>query len=162
MLIINDVDIIETNANRIYYHSTRNESQQKSNKLATSPALGPFSTTPPILVHSELLSSKDFHRELTDDQSASEQVEDKNPTPISQISQCKTGWTIQGIVTNKTNTHYYKTSRGEGTLFSFDLLDEADEIRATAFNSDCSRFFPIIEIGQTYSLTKATVKPVNR
>ena len=94
MLIINDVDVIETNANIIDYHSTRIESQQKSNNLTTSPVLDPFSTTLPIFVHPKLLSSIDYHRELTDDQSAPQQVENEKPTPISQINQYKTGYNI--------------------------------------------------------------------
>jgi len=59
-----------------------------------------------------------------------------------------TRWSIKGIVTNKTNTHHYKNARGEGIVFSFDLLDSTAEIRITAFNDQCSRLHPVIQIGQ--------------
>jgi len=60
---------------------------------------------------------------------------------------CLARWYIKGIVTNKTNIHHYNNARGEGTVFSFDLLDDTDEIRVTVFNNDCNRLHSTIHIG---------------
>ena len=54
--------------------------------------------------------------------------------------------------------------KGEGKLFSFDLLDhEGGEIRVTAFNEQAERFFQIVEVGKVYMVSKASLvhkKPV--
>ena len=54
--------------------------------------------------------------------------------------------------------------KGEGKLFSFDLLDAAGgEIRVTAFNAEVDKFFPMIEVGGVILLSKAALnhkKPV--
>lgn len=56
-------------------------------------------------------------------------------------------WYIKGVITNKTNIHHYNNARGEGTVFSFDFLDDSDEIRVTVFNNDCNRLYSTIHIG---------------
>ena len=43
----------------------------------------------------------------------------------------------------------WSNAKGEGTLFSIDLIDNAGtEIRATFFKEACTKFFPIIEEGK--------------
>jgi replication factor A1 len=59
-----------------------------------------------------------------------------------------TRWSIKGVVTNKTDIHNYDNARGEGSVFSFDLLDSTNEIRVIAFNNDCKRFHSIIQMKQ--------------
>ncbi|CAF4442296.1 unnamed protein product, partial [Adineta steineri] len=44
--------------------------------------------------------------------------------------------------------HHYNNARGEGTVFSFDFLDDTDEIRVTVFNNDCNRFYSTIHTGK--------------
>ena len=45
-------------------------------------------------------------------------------------------------------------------MFSFDLLDAAGgEIRATAFNATCEKFFPLIQPDSVITLSKASLKP---
>lgn len=38
-------------------------------------------------------------------------------------------------------------ARGEGKLFSFDLLDADGEIRITAFNDQADKFFERVQVG---------------
>lgn len=54
------------------------------------------------------------------------------------------------------------TTQGEGRLFSFDLKDDSGEIRVTAFNEECNRFFDLIEVGKVYTISRGTVKTANR
>ena len=43
----------------------------------------------------------------------------------------------------------WSNARGEGTLFSIDLMDQDNtEIRATFFKESCDMFFPRISEGQ--------------
>lgn len=55
-------------------------------------------------------------------------------------------WSIKARVTKKSNIRTWSNSRGEGKLFSMDLIDESGEIRTTAFNQECDKFFDMIEV----------------
>lgn len=53
---------------------------------------------------------------------------------------------IKARVTNKSDIRTWSNSRGEGKLFSMDLIDESGEIRCTAFKNQCDRFYDLIEV----------------
>ena len=57
-------------------------------------------------------------------------------------------WTIRARVTNKSNIRTWSNSRGEGKLFSINLLDESGEIRATLFKSEVDKFYDMIELNK--------------
>uniref|UniRef100_A0A4W6FLD6 Replication protein A subunit n=1 Tax=Lates calcarifer TaxID=8187 RepID=A0A4W6FLD6_LATCA len=71
-------------------------------------------------------------------------------------------WTIRARVTNKSNIRTWSNSKGEGKLFSFDIVDESGEIKITAFNKEADKFFPLVEQGQVYYISKATLKVANK
>lgn len=54
-------------------------------------------------------------------------------------------------MTNKSAIRTWNNARGEGKLFSMDLLDESGEIRATAFNAECDRFYDLVEVNKVGS-----------
>ena len=66
--------------------------------------------------------------------------------PIASLTPYQNRWTIKARVTNKSDIKRWSNSRGEGYLFSMDLLDESGEIRATAFKAECDKFEPIVEV----------------
>lgn len=53
---------------------------------------------------------------------------------------------IKVRVTNKSPIRTWSNSRGEGKLFSMDLIDESGEIRCTAFRDMCDKFYDVIEV----------------
>lgn len=55
-------------------------------------------------------------------------------------------WVIKVRVTNKSAIRTWSNSRGEGKLFSMDLIDESGEIRCTAFRDMCDKFYDMIEV----------------
>ena len=55
-------------------------------------------------------------------------------------------WTIKVRITNKSDIRTWSNSRGEGKLFSMDMMDETGEIRGTAFNAECDKFYHMIEV----------------
>ncbi|KAF4675444.1 60S acidic ribosomal protein P1 [Perkinsus chesapeaki] len=56
--------------------------------------------------------------------------------PISQLSVYSQKWTIKGRVSSKSDVRTFTNSRGEGQLFSIEIVDDQSaEIRATFFNS---------------------------
>ena len=71
-------------------------------------------------------------------------------------------WTICARVTNKSQIRTWSNSRGKGKLFSIELVDETGEIRATAFNEQVNKFFPLIEVNKVYYFSKGTLKIANK
>ena len=66
-------------------------------------------------------------------------------TPIKEINPYSNKWTIKARVTKKSDMRSWSNAKGQGTLFSIDLLDnEGTEIRATFFKEAAEKFFPII------------------
>ena len=59
-------------------------------------------------------------------------------------------------MTNKSDIKRWSNSRGEGYLFSMDLLDESGEIRATAFKLECDKFFNMVEVDKVCVTLEST------
>ncbi|XP_076667304.1 replication protein A 70 isoform X2 [Andrena cerasifolii] len=87
---------------------------------------------------------------------------DVSTTPIVALSPYQNRWVIKARVVSKSNVRTWSNSRGEGKLFSMDLVDESGEIRCTAFKDQCDRFYDMIEIGQVYYISRATLKTANK
>ncbi len=49
-------------------------------------------------------------------------------------------------IINKSDIRTWSNVRGEGKLFSMDMIDETGEIRATAFNAECDKFYHMVEV----------------
>ncbi|KAL4570238.1 hypothetical protein LXL04_025889 [Taraxacum kok-saghyz] len=83
--------------------------------------------------------------------------------PISQLNPYQGRWTIKARVTSKTELRHYNNAKGDGKVFSFDLLDsEGTEIRVTCFNTVADQFYNQVETGKVYFLSKGTVKPASK
>jgi len=82
--------------------------------------------------------------------------------PIVSLTPYQNKWTIKARVTNKSDIRRWSNARGEGHLFSMDLVDESGEIRATAFKNECDKYYEMIEIGKVYYITQGTLKAANK
>ncbi|XP_010776450.1 replication protein A 70 kDa DNA-binding subunit-like [Notothenia coriiceps] len=82
--------------------------------------------------------------------------------PIECLNPYQSKWTIRVRVTNKSSIRTWSNSRGDGRLFSFEVLDESGEIKVTAFNKEVDKFFSLVEQGKVYYITKATLKVANK
>ena len=81
--------------------------------------------------------------------------------PISSLNPYQGRWTIKARVTSKGELRRYNNPRGEGKVFSFDLLDsEGGEIRVTCFNAVADQFFDLVEQGKVYLVSRGSLKPV--
>lgn len=77
--------------------------------------------------------------------------------PIEALSPYQNKWTIKARVTLKTDIKHWSNARGDGKLFSVNLLDESGEIRATAFNDAVDRFYPLLQENKVFFISKAKV-----
>lgn len=65
---------------------------------------------------------------------------------ISNLTPYQNKWVIKARVISKTSIRKWNNQRGEGKLFSMDLMDESGEIRATCFNDAVDKFFEMIQV----------------
>ncbi|KRX86273.1 Replication protein A 70 kDa DNA-binding subunit [Trichinella pseudospiralis] len=79
--------------------------------------------------------------------------------PIISLSPYQSKWCIRARVTRKTDIRNWSNKRGDGKLFSVDLMDESGEIRATAFNQECDRFFSVLQPKQLAFSGETQIEP---
>lgn len=83
--------------------------------------------------------------------------------PIAALNPYQGRWAIRARVTAKGDLRRYNNARGDGKVFSFDLLDsDGGEIRVTCFNAVVDRFYDVIEVGRVYMISKGSLKPAQK
>ncbi|KAM1787213.1 hypothetical protein FF1_037355 [Malus domestica] len=83
--------------------------------------------------------------------------------PIAALNPYQGRWTIKARVTAKGELRRYNNTRGDGKVFSFDLLDAHNgEIRATCFNAVADQFYNQIEVGKIYLVSRGSLKPAQK
>ncbi|GAB2296114.1 hypothetical protein Dimus_030248 [Dionaea muscipula] len=83
--------------------------------------------------------------------------------PIAALNLYQSRWTIKARVTAKSELRHYNNARGDGKVFSFDLLDSnGGEIRVTCFNAVADQFYNQIEAGKVYLISKGSLRPAQK
>jgi replication factor A1 len=82
-----------------------------------------------------------------------------NLVPIAALTMYSQKVAIKARVTARTDMKTYTNPKGNGKLFSCDLLDDqGGEIRLTAFNDTAERYYPLLEVGKVVYLGKFQCK----
>ena len=83
--------------------------------------------------------------------------------PIASLNPYQSRWAIKARVTNKSELKTWKNERGEGKLFSVDLLDQSGgQIKATMFNEAVDKFWGVFQPNHVYMIGKGVLKMANR
>lgn len=86
--------------------------------------------------------------------------ENKEFTPIAALNPFQNKWFIKGTVQKKSDLRDFK--KGDGKLYSFELVDKSGSIKVVAFNEAAHLFFDMTKEGIVMELSKSTVKMSNR
>lgn len=76
-----------------------------------------------------------------------------NIYPIEALSPYSHKWTIKARCTNKSDIKTWHNMKGEGKLFSVNLLDDSGEIRATGFNESVDSLYELFQEGGVYYIS---------
>lgn len=83
-------------------------------------------------------------------------------TPIAQLNMYQNRFTIRARITSKSDIRTWSNAKGEGSLFSIDLLDSSGmDIRATLFKEAVDKFYNYFEVGKVYTISGARMKVAN-
>lgn len=123
------------------YGASSNNSNNRNNMYAKKPVEAPSQS-----MNSSMSGSLGDHLTL----------------PIDSLSPYQNKWVIKARVTAKSTIRTWSNAKGEGKLFSMDLVDETGEIRATAFQQQVDKYYEMIEIDKIYYISKCQLKPANK
>ena len=96
------------------------------------------------------------------DTSLNSSINSGSTFPIASLTPYQNKWTIKARVTHKSDIRRWSNARGEGHLFSMDLVDESGEIRATAFKEQCDKYYNTTEVGKVYLINNCSLKQANK
>ncbi len=71
-------------------------------------------------------------------------------TLLITLNLCIFRWSITVRVTKISPIKSWVNEKGSGKFFNVDLIDITGEIRATAFNESCNRFYNLFVIGKVF------------
>lgn len=82
-------------------------------------------------------------------------------TAIKDLNLYQNRWTIRARVISKGEMKSWSNAKGEGRLFSVELMDESCDIRATFFKEAADKFFNFLATGQVYTFSGGRLKVAN-
>ena len=84
------------------------------------------------------------------------------PTPIRELSVYTQKWTVKARVSSKSEVKTFRNARGEGQLFSMEIVDaNGDEMKCSCFGGAVDKFYDVLVPGGVFQFSKGSVKPAN-
>lgn len=113
-------------------------------------------------VSSSAAATNQANKQITDSLRTASIGDVGNIYPIASLNPYQNKWTIKARVTKKSDIKTWSNARGEGKLFSMDLMDSSGEIRCTGFTDVVDKYFNIIEQGKVYYISRCVLKTANK
>lgn len=83
--------------------------------------------------------------------------------PIAMLNPYQNTWTIKARVVSKAPIKRWSNARGDGKLFSMELVDQAGTaIRCTMFREAVDKFYEMLQANKCYTFSKGRVKMANK
>jgi len=83
-------------------------------------------------------------------------------TPIAGLNMYSNRWVIRAKVKNKSGIRTWSNAKGEGSLFSIELLDSSGtDVKGTFFKEAVDKFFNFLEEDQVYNFSGGRLKVAN-
>lgn len=83
-------------------------------------------------------------------------------TLISQLNMYQNRWTIKARVVTKSDIRTWSNAKGEGSLFSVELLDSSGmDIKATMFKEYVDKYYNFLQVGSVYTISGGKIKVAN-
>ncbi|CAG8444238.1 3605_t:CDS:1 [Ambispora leptoticha] len=76
---------------------------------------------------------------------------------IVSLNPYQNKWSLKAKVIKKSEIKTYTNQRGEGKIFSFNIMDDSGEIKVVCFNDACEKFYNLIEEDHVYMISNAKV-----
>lgn len=91
---------------------------------------------------------KDFSRNTSAVNLNESIVNGRLTTKICSLTPYQNVWVIKARVVVKSGIRTWSNAKGEGKLFSMDLMDESGDIRCTGFREAVDKFYDFIEVNK--------------
>lgn len=83
-------------------------------------------------------------------------------TLISQLNMYQSRWTLKARLVSKSDIRTWSNAKGEGQLFSVELLDNSGmDIRGTFFKDAVVKFYNLLQVGSVYHISGGRIKVAN-
>mmetsp|Transcript_6784 Transcript_6784/g.14694 ORF Transcript_6784/g.14694 Transcript_6784/m.14694 type:complete len:645 (+) Transcript_6784:208-2142(+) len=83
-------------------------------------------------------------------------------TPINGLNMYSNRWVIRAKVCNKSAIRHWSNAKGEGSLFSIELLDSSGfDVKCTFFKEAVDKFYSFLEEGSVYTFSGGRLKVAN-
>uniref|UniRef100_UPI003AABB9FF replication protein A 70 kDa DNA-binding subunit isoform X3 n=1 Tax=Centroberyx gerrardi TaxID=166262 RepID=UPI003AABB9FF len=165
VVVILDMDVVkpaEDVGGRIGEPTPYTEGQSKGPQSAPNPPVRPLQPQNGNDGKCSFFSSiKDFGKKAPSAMPSTPGGSSK-VVPIASLNPYQSKWTVRARVTNKSSIRTWSNSRGEGKLFSMEIVDESGEIRVTGFNQEVDKFYGLIETGKVFYISKGSLKIANK